>query len=1604
MHPGLFKRWIARFSIVLFYVTSGLAQFLPPNDHFTNATVLEGLSFSITATNQNATAEPNEPRYHDSAAQRSIWWKWVAPIGGQAALSATNSGRDRWRITVFVGDSLTNLTLVSSNLYSQRLPAQFTAVRGQEYKFVVDKPPVTTIATQFVLGFKVTSGKFLNLTNGLSLPLGSVPLTLTGLPTETAEVKYYAGTNLVSTSTAHPFAGSWMPGECGNYTLSAVIVLNDGTSGVSEPVSLKIRPVNDYSEEALEISPRIIETEVGGDTTFATVDPNEPFPKGGSLWWRWTPQWDGLATFTLEAGANAAVFIGATRPEFVPVVTLGDIPTRSAQVVAGTTYTIRLASSAPNYAVRLRLKLQTWRLDPATELVIPAGKIQPFRLINSELDNPISEASVFSGGEVIAQMSSPEWQFDFTRTVPGWYEFQVSGRNSAGELRETPIVKVRVTAANDHFEDALALPPTAPTVVSGELGTGSLEPWEPGWIGGESLWYKWTAPFSADVQITNGMPGGFVAMFSGTNPTNLVQHPNDWTNPWRVVEGESYYLRVTASYGATGRFEFTLVPPPMNDYLKDAIQVEGSSGQIRGSNLSSSDETWELTSQMAYRRSIWYKWAAPETGDLEIGTSKTLAFQTQVGIYAGNPNQPSIVSAPRPTSHLWSSGSGSFQPIRCRVLAGTVYYFRVSGFALEQHWPEITLDWSFNAVPNIPVNDRLEGALVLTGLTNTFTVDLSLASAEPGEPISGASCFGNGRTLWYRYTPTEDGLLRLFASEGAEVSSSFSVYVGDQIETLVNVGSGCRLPIYVPLQKGITYFLQIDGAVRWPTKLVVDLKYYLHPSNDSFQGRVKVEGAEVYYQGDTFNATKQTGEPLAATDATGKTVWLSWAAPSEGRAVVSLRSSHLIERWAVYQGSSFGSLGRLPILNDGFYARAGEVYQIQIDGAEGSYGEFEFSLILEPVVPALNDNFADSQRLVGAGFGATAWINNATTEPEEPNHLLGNQGKSLWWHWEAPVSGSISIYPTGSQVPVTIAIYTGDRLERLQLVARGTSALNLSVRGGMVYRFAVAAQSAARGMVRFSSGGLSQTSGAPVAGNILKEPSFENTALQFQHWSLSAPVNGYVNEGGGADGSTWPVLQGNGIGAIWQDFATTPGERYQFRFAAKGDNASTPVDLRVWWDETELAVFRIPAEEYSFWHWREFVVLASKATSRIRFEALSGETALDAVSVVWLNEPPSIVSPPRSISSYQGGSATFSVGVRGVEPISYQWYLNGKALTEGTNRVLFIAAVSTNHAGRYSVGVVNSFGSMESGGVTLTVLTATSPSFIVHPSSDTVTLGSFHALAADAIGSAPIRYQWYRDGIALQNQTNRHLTFPQVQTTDAGLYTVRAANYGESVTSLPAVLKVTEETRGGAIVRLMNYLPTTAVLLEAFVYDVDGRTPLGNAYVAQLYAGRTLAELRPAGQPVRFLAGHDTGVVTPTDVVLLNVAPGERGVAQLRAWDPGKGPTFETARAVGGKFGKSAIIELDFSEEPALLEGLTSFRLQAGLAEFHVGQLAAGRPVGAEIPWTLIGEPGSNYLIERATADFDWTPALVISNSTGTATFKTPRSSQQEFYRSRILD
>ncbi len=165
-------------------------------------------------------------------------------------------------------------------------------------------------------------------------------------------------------------------------------------------------------------------------------------------------------------------------------------------------------------------------------------------------------------------------------------------------------------------------------------------------------------------------------------------------------------------------------------------------------------------------------------------------------------------------------------------------------------------------------------------------------------------------------------------------------------------------------------------------------------------------------------------------------------------------------------------------------------------------------------------------------------------------------------------------------------------------------------------------------------------------------------------------------------------------------------------------------------------------------------------------------------------------SHPAGASAYVGNSVAFTVSASGTPSLpTLQWRKDGLAISGATASTLTLPAVQLGDAGSYDVVATNSAGSATSNPAVLAV-SDSAPLITQGPASATVALGSTFSSSINAAGSRPLSYQWRRNGIAISGATNATLQLPNVQSPDAGAYSVVVSNALGNVTSTDATLTV----------------------------------------------------------------------------------------------------------------------------------------------------------------------------------------------------------------------
>ncbi|HEY1109873.1 MAG TPA: immunoglobulin domain-containing protein [Opitutaceae bacterium] len=200
---------------------------------------------------------------------------------------------------------------------------------------------------------------------------------------------------------------------------------------------------------------------------------------------------------------------------------------------------------------------------------------------------------------------------------------------------------------------------------------------------------------------------------------------------------------------------------------------------------------------------------------------------------------------------------------------------------------------------------------------------------------------------------------------------------------------------------------------------------------------------------------------------------------------------------------------------------------------------------------------------------------------------------------------------------------------------------------------------------------------------------------------------------------------------------------------------------------------------------------------------------------------PWVTTQPASQTVAPGASVTFSFRTSSTAFLRYQWQKNQAPISGATSATYTIARVTTADAGRYRVYITSSEGIVTSEEAVLTVSTApaaTAPAITTQPASLAISAGASATFNVAASGTAPLSYQWRKNGVAISGATSASYSINAASAGDAATYTVVVSNSAGSVTSQDATLTVTTPGKVKNIsVRIV--VPDGGLLTAGFVLD-----------------------------------------------------------------------------------------------------------------------------------------------------------------------------------------
>ena len=734
------------------------------------------------------------------------------------------------------------------------------------------------------------------------------------------------------------------------------------------------------------------------------------------------------AGYTIGAAAMASVTI--LDNDSVPSVSIAASDASAAEGGDSGEFTVsRSAASSSNLTVNLTFggtatSGADYELLTST-VVIPAGAA------NVSFSVTAADDSVVDPGETVVAMIAEG---------PGY------SLGSPGAATLT-IGDNDVVVGNDDFANrsTLVALSTAGTNVNATKEAG--EPSHAGNAGGRSVWWSWTSSFSGSVTIStaNSNFDTVLGIYTGSAVNALTQvAADDDEGPgttsqvtFNATADVTYHIAVDGYGGASGNIALSRSADPVTDATVSIAATDASAKEG-----AADPALFTIT----------------RTGDSSLAVTVNLAVSgTAVngGDYSGIANTATIAAgATTATVSINAVDDASVEPaetVTLTISPGARYLVGAPASATA----------TINDNDQDTGNDLFANRIEFTEQTTTGSN--FNASKEPGEPNHGGAA--GGRSVWWSWTATFAGPVTI-STRGSDFDTLLGVYTGTAVTELTLVagsdddGEELTSAVNFTAATGVTYHIAVDGYSGAAGNITLS-----RVGDPTILPFVIIETTRATAKEGTADTGQFTVSRSGRT-ATALTVRVNIT----GTAANGIDYNTIASSITIPAGASAANIDVIPI-NDTLVEgeetvtvslAPGTGYTFESAYNTGRRSSASMTILDDDLVEMSNDMFSNAAPLVGPSFTASRSSSLATKEPGEPDHAGNVGGKSVWWSWTAPQSGTVNINTSTSNFDTLLAVYTGSAVSNLTQVAANddipnalTSAVSFNAVAGTVYHIAV---------------------------------------------------------------------------------------------------------------------------------------------------------------------------------------------------------------------------------------------------------------------------------------------------------------------------------------------------------------------------------------------------------------------------------------------------------------------------------------------------------------------------------------------------------------------
>ena len=510
------------------------------------------------------------------------------------------------------------------------------------------------------------------------------------------------------------------------------------SSGISPQISRTIyvtqggkRPANDDFEDAYAVSGANFWTVgVCSNATYQAGEPKFKDSATNTVWWAFTPQYDGKVQMNTKGSTNdsggeldtvMAVYTGGSLSSLTRVCGNDDIgggvlaSSNAFTVALDTVYYIQISGYNASKAGRVRLNVSYTHYKVTFDTSdCTCGETERYVAASGQigtLPTPVRDGYVFKG----------------------WRRASGSQVYSTTTITAATILYASWVPANDCYEGSdSASRPTVLTGVSGSAqgvnSSATVQSGEPlpqyRSAATNTVWWTWTAPMSGNVvfdtagsylanpELTMDTLLGVYTYSGGVWTTIAVNDDVDGSNDrtsrvsFSATKGVTYHICV-GGYGKAnvGTILLNWTERPANDDFASAQTISGLSGSL---SCVTSNATVEVGEPLPQYRSaatgtVWWRWVAPVAGVAVFDTAGSTignGVDTILGVYTYSDGAWTTVSE---NDDVHSTNDRTSR-VEFTAENGVTYYICASGYnapgTIRLNWMTVLRQYKIRFIRN----------------------------------------------------------------------------------------------------------------------------------------------------------------------------------------------------------------------------------------------------------------------------------------------------------------------------------------------------------------------------------------------------------------------------------------------------------------------------------------------------------------------------------------------------------------------------------------------------------------------------------------------------------------------------------------------------------------------------------------------------------------------------------------------------------------------------------------------------------------------------------------------------------------------------------------